>query len=259
MPDSLATQTFREKLAADDLLIGTFLKTPTTHATEILGAVGFDFVVIDAEHAPFDRGDIDRMLLASRASGTAGIVRVPDASPAGILSVLDCGAAGVLVPHVTSAAMARDLVAACRFRGGSRGFSNSTRAGNYGRLGIWEYVDVCDAQASVIAMIEDPEAVDTIEEIVAVDGLDAVFIGRGDLTVAYGAPTPVADEVNNAVLKIIEAAKAAGTAILTVSPGGEDAKRLVDLGVSGLIVASDQGFMAQAAGKCLADLRQLSE
>lgn len=259
MSDSSATETFRTRLAAGDLVVGTFLKTPTTHATEILGAVGFDFVVIDAEHAPFDRGDIDQMLLASHAARTAGIVRVPSASPSGILSVLDCGAAGVLVPHVTSAAMASEVVAACRFRGGSRGFSNSTRAGSYGRLGMWEYVDSCDAQTTVIAMIEDPEAVDAIDEIVAVDGLDAVFIGRGDLTVAYGAPTPLADEVNDAIQKIIEAAKAAGKAILTVSPGGEDAKRLTGLGVSGLIVASDQAFMAQAAGKCLADLRQLSE
>jgi 2-keto-3-deoxy-L-rhamnonate aldolase RhmA len=199
------------------------------------------------------------MLLASRAAGTAGIVRVPNTSASGILSVLDCGAKGVLVPHVTSAAMAGDLVAACRFRGGKRGFSNSTRAGSYGRLGIWDYVDQCDVETTVIGMIEDPEAVDAIDEIVAVEGLDAVFIGRGDLTVAYGVPTPAADEIKNATVKIIEAARAAGKAVLAMTPGGEDASWLRGLGVSGLIVASDQGFMRQAAGKCLADLRQLSE
>lgn len=258
MSESSTAETFRSRLAAGDLLVGTFLKTPTGHATEILGDVGFDFVVIDAEHAPFDRGAIDQMLLASRAAGTAGIVRVPNASASGVLSVLDCGAKGVLVPHVTSAAMASELVAACRFRGGKRGFSNSTRAGSYGRLGIWDYVDQCDAQTTVIGMIEDPEAVDAIDEIVSVEGLDAVFIGRGDLTVAYGVPTPAADEIKHATIAIIEAARAAGKAVLAMTPGGEDASWLRGLGVSGLIVASDQGFMRQAAGKCLADLRQLS-
>ncbi|MFK8018800.1 MAG: HpcH/HpaI aldolase/citrate lyase family protein [Pseudomonadales bacterium] len=258
MSDSLTVKTFRSRVCANELLVGTFLKTPTGHATEILGDLGFDFIVIDAEHAPFDRVVIDQMLVACRAAGTAGIVRVANASASGILSVLDCGAKGVLIPHVTSAAMATDIVAACRFRGGNRGFSNSTRAGNYGRMGMWDYVDHCDAEATVIGMIEDPEAVDAIDEIVAVEGLDAVFIGRGDLTVAYGAPTPIADEVTNALLKITKAAKAAGKAVLTVTPGGEDASWLTGQGVSGLIVASDQGFMRQAAGKCLADLRQLS-
>lgn len=259
MTDSTQATSFRSKLAAGDLLVGTFIKTPTGHATEILGDVGFDFVVYDAEHAPFDRGDIDQMLLASRAAGTAGIVRVPSASASGILSVLDCGAKGVLVPHVTSAAMAKEMVAACRFRGGKRGFSNSTRAGSYGGLGMWEYVDYCDSETTVVGMIEDPEAVDAIDEIVAVDGLDAVFIGRGDLTVAYNVPSPIADEIKNATVKIIEAARSAGKAVLAMSPGGDDASWLRSMGVSGIIVASDQGFMRQAAGKCLADLRQLED
>lgn len=256
-PGKTATS-FRSRLATGDLLVGTFLKTPTGHATEILGDLGFDFVVLDAEHAPFDRVTIDQMLLATRAADTTGIVRLPSAAAPGILSALDCGAHGVLVPHVTSAAMAADLVAACRFRGGKRGFSNSTRAGSYGRLGVWDYVDQCDDQTTVIGMIEDPEAVDAIDEIVAVEGLDAVFIGRGDLTVAYEVALG-SDEVRNATVKIIEAARAAGKSVLAMSPGGRDASWLRGLGVSGLIVASDQGFMRQAAGKALAELHELDD
>src|SRR3954454_24645161 len=95
----------RSRLLAREHLIGTFVKTPTTHATEILGALGFDFVVIDEEHAPFDRMATDTALLAARAAGTAALVRVQNATS--ILSVLDCGATGVLVPHVASAARAR--------------------------------------------------------------------------------------------------------------------------------------------------------
>ena len=104
--------TLRRRLLAREHLIGTFVKTPTTHATEILGALGFDFVVIDEEHAPFDRMAIDAALLAARAAGTAALVRVQSATS--ILSVLDCGATGVLVPHVASAARAREVAATCR-------------------------------------------------------------------------------------------------------------------------------------------------
>jgi len=91
---------FRRRLKAREHVLGTFIKTPTTHATEILGMLGFDFVVVDQEHAPFDAGTIDVMVLAARASNIAPIVRVGDPGEANILSVLDCGASGILVPHV---------------------------------------------------------------------------------------------------------------------------------------------------------------
>lgn len=254
-----AHTTFRERLSAGELQIGTFIKTPTGHATEILGGLGFDFVVLDTEHAPLGRESIDQILLAARAAGIAGIVRVQSSAGPEMLSALDCGAAAVLVPHVKSAAMARDIVSKCRFRGGHRGFSNSTRAGNYGGSGMWEYVDDCDALTTVIGMIEDPEAIDNIEEILAVDGLDAVFIGRGDLMVAYEAQSPMADELVNATRKVIEAAKAAGKPVLTVTVGGKDTEMLKALGVTGFMVASDQGFMRQAAAATLKDLRTPSD
>lgn len=80
------------------------------------------------------------------------------------------------------------MVRACRYRTGSRGFSGVTRAGGYGSKPMWEHIDTSDAGIAAIAMIEDPSALDALEEILAVEGLNAVFIGRGDLTVAFGAP-----------------------------------------------------------------------
>jgi 2-keto-3-deoxy-L-rhamnonate aldolase RhmA len=248
---------FRQRLLGRELVVGTFIKTPTGHATEILGDLGFDFVVLDEEHAPFDRGATDNVLLAARAANTAGIVRVPSANPTALLSVLDCGAAGVLVPHVASQAMAREVVASCRYRGGHRGFSNSPRAGGYGRLGFWNHVDQSDAAVAVIAMIEDPEALDVIDAIVDVEGLDAVFIGRGDLTVALGVEGPGTPEVKAATEKITAAALKAGKAVCAMSAGGDDAKWLRELGVCGMIVASDQGFMRQAAMRALTAFREL--
>ncbi len=255
MTNHAAHSRFRDALSAGELQIGTFIKTPTGHATEILGGLGFDFVVLDTEHAPLGRESIDQILLAARAADIAGIVRVQSSAGPEMLSALDCGAAGVLVPHVTSGTMARDIVSKCRFRGGHRGFSNSTRAGNYGRAGIWEYVDTCDAVTTVIAMIEDPEAIENIDEILAVDGLDAVFIGRGDLMVAYEAQSPMEDELVNGTRKVVEAAKAAGKPVLTVTVGGKDTEMLQALGVTGFMIASDQGFMRQAAATTLAEIR----
>ena len=175
---------FRARFAAGEQLVGTFIKTPTSHGIEIFGDLGYDFVVIDEEHAPFDRVSIDIGILAARASGTAGFVRVAAPTADNILSVLDCGATGVLVPHVSSAAKAREIVAASRYRGGKRGFSGSPRAGRYGGAGMAQHIELQDKTVTVIAMIEDPEALDDIDAIVAVDGLDGFFIGRGDLTVA---------------------------------------------------------------------------
>jgi len=255
MADLPAYQTFRSRLSAGELQVGTFIKTPTGHTTEILGDVGFDFVLIDAEHAPFDRGSIDQILLASRAANIAGMVRVPSSAGPDMLSALDCGAAGVLVPHVTSAEMARQVVAACRFRGGHRGFSPSGRAGRYGGTPMWDYVDGCDTLSTVVAMIEDPEAIEVIDEIVAVDGLDAVFIGRGDLMVSMELKSPMAEELTRATETIIKAATAVGKPVIAMTPGGKDAEWLKSLGVNGFIIASDQGFMRQAATGALKELR----
>jgi len=94
---------FRARLTGGERLLGTFLKTATGHATEILGGAGFDFVVVDAEHAPFSRGDVDLLMLAARAACIPSVVRVASPEASHLQTALDCGAAGVLVPHVDSA------------------------------------------------------------------------------------------------------------------------------------------------------------
>ena len=253
-----APETFRHRLVGGEHLVGTFIKTPTCHSIEILGGVGFDFVVIDEEHAPFDRSAIDIGLLAARAAGTAGLVRVAQPTAANILSVLDSGAAGVLVPHVSSPTKAKDIAAACRYRGGRRGFSNSPRAGGYGALSMWPHVDAADAATTVIAMIEDAEALDCIDAILAVEGIDGIFLGRGDLTVALGADAMDAPVVHAAIERVTQAARAARKPICAMAGSTADAAALQALGVTAFIVASDQGFLRQAAAKALTDFAALA-
>ncbi len=247
---------FRRRLKARERLFGTFIKTPTTHATEMFGLLGFDFVVLDQEHAPLGREVLDVMILGSRAANIAGIVRVGDPSDSSILSVLDSGAAGVMVPHVDTVEKARRIAAACRYRGGRRGFANTTRAGDYGGRSFAEHMDRQDAEVCCIAMIEDLAAVDRIDAIVRVEGIDAIFIGRGDLTAALGAPSMTSAETHRVVEPIMEAARVAGMPIIMLSPDRKDAAKMSALGASAFIVSSDHGFMRTAA---TAALKEFSE
>ncbi|NVO13371.1 MAG: aldolase [Rhodoplanes sp.] len=252
-------KSFRQRLASGEHLVGTFLKTPTIHATEIIGALGFDFVVIDEEHAPFDRTAMDLALFAARAVGTAGLVRVASADPARLLSVLDLGATGVLVPHVASAAQARAAAAACRYRGGKRGYSGSPRSAGYGAGKMWATIDANDAATTVIAQIEDPEALDEIDAIATVDGIDALFIGRGDLTCAMGAAKNDAPEVRDAVDRIAAAARRAGKPVAVFVGGLAEATWLKERGATAFVVSSDQGFLRRAAAQALDEIAALGK
>lgn len=250
---SSSAASFRQRVIAREPLIGTFLKTPTGHATEIIGDAGFDFVVIDQEHAPFDRTSSDIALLAARAAGMPALVRVP--GPDAILSVLDCGAAGVLIPHVSSAEYARKVAALCRYRGGKRGFATSTRAGRYTVVPMWKHIADSDANTVVVAQIENPEALDEIDAIAAVDGVDSLFIGRGDLTAAFGDETKDPPAVRKAVERISAAAQKAGKSISVYVGNGTEAAWLKTLGASTFVLSSDQGFLRQGALAGLAEVR----
>jgi 2-keto-3-deoxy-L-rhamnonate aldolase RhmA len=242
---------FRHRLRAREHLLGTFIKTPTTHATEILGLLGFDFVVFDQEHAPLSASDLDVMILGARASNIAGVVRVGDPGEANILSVLDNGAAGVLVPHVATREKAEHIVACCRYRTGRRGFANTTRAGGFGTVGFADHMDTQDGEVACIAMIEDVDALKEIDQIVRVPGLDAIFIGRGDLTAALGAPSMTSPETHEIVAPIMKAAREAEMPIIMLCPDRADAEKMTALGASAYLVSSDHGFMKTAAEKAL--------
>jgi staphyloferrin B biosynthesis citrate synthase len=240
---------FRERLLAREPLVGTLIRTPSPHAVEILGGTGLDFVVIDGEHAPFDRTSIDLMLFAARAAGLPAVVRTPDASPSHLLNALDCGADGVLVPHVASVETARAIVAACRYEGGRRGFSNGGRAGQYGAVPVWDHIRAADERTTVLAMIEDPEAVEHLEAIAAVKGLDGFFLGRGDLSVSLRAESSDAPTVRALVERIAAIARARSKPMLAYTSAIDAAEMawLKSIGVTALAVSSEQGLLRRAA------------
>lgn len=245
---------FRKRFLDGEALYGSFLKIPATMPAEILGSLGFDFVVVDEEHSPFNRETTDTIVLACRAWGIASVVRVQSPDPHALLSVLDCGADGVLVPHVDSAAKARAVVEACRYRPGRRGFAPTTRAGTFGADGMADHIARQDARVAVIAMIEDPEAVECIDEILAVEGLDGIFIGRGDLGAAYGGLGKGPGAVAEATSRVMAAAR--GRKPVAILPGTPaDAADMAGQGATAFILSADQGFLKSAAKAALDGFR----
>ncbi|CAH1651191.1 2-keto-3-deoxy-L-rhamnonate aldolase RhmA [Hyphomicrobiales bacterium] len=243
---------FHRRLEAGEPLVGSFVKLPSSHSTEILGRLGFDFVVIDEEHAPIGVETADRMILAGEATGVAPIVRVRRGDASDILRVLDSGAAGILVPHVDTPEKAAAIAAMCRYRHGNRGFSNTTRAGNYGGSSFASLIEDQDRSVVCIAMIEDTAAIPLVDTIVAVEGLDAIFIGRGDLAVAFGETDMNAPVVARATDRIIEAAAKASKPVFVTAANVDEVASFHARGARGFIMASDQGFLRQAATGALA-------
>jgi 2-keto-3-deoxy-L-rhamnonate aldolase RhmA len=239
---------FRKRIKNRQHVLGTFIKIPTSHTIEIVGLAGFDFVVIDQEHGAFDRSALDIACLAARAAGIAAIVRVPEANASAIMAALDCGANGVMVPHCDSPTKARSIAAACRHRGGVRGFATTTRAGAYGGVPGPKHIADQDATTTCIAMIEDEAALGHLSEIAAVEGIDALFIGRGDLSAALGA-----EGVQAAVIRITEAARTANIPTIALVTSRDDARAMRDLGVAAFLHSNDQNLLKAAAGQAAKD------
>ena len=231
----------KEKIRAGTQVLGLFVKTPVMQVVEVLAACGLDFLVLDAEHAPFGLGELDSCLLAARAGEIPALVRVGDPTPANILQVLDMGAAGVVIPHVQSAEGARDAIGATRYSG-SRGFSASTRAAGYGAISAEEFREASDKSTIVIGQVEDAAGVDNVDEMAAVALLDALFIGRADLSVSLGA-----DAVEEAVDKICAAGNAAGRSVGMFLPTLDELQVQRDKGVTLFAVSTDHALLASGA------------
>jgi 2-keto-3-deoxy-L-rhamnonate aldolase RhmA len=242
----------KDRLAARELLVGTFVKTPSPIVVEVLARTEMDCLCLDAEHSPFDRSAIDLCIMAARGAGKDVLVRVPSTTPEHILNALDCGATGVVLPHIRSADEARAAVAASHYGHGGRGYAGSSRAAGYTTIPMAKHKAASAARTVVIVQIEDPEAIEAVDEIAQVEGIDALFVGRVDLTVAYGTE----DQDDPRVIAAVEAVCAAG--LRHNRPVGMFLARVGDVpywrakGASLFLLGSDHGFMLAGAAELLA-------
>jgi 2-keto-3-deoxy-L-rhamnonate aldolase RhmA len=240
-------ETFKARLRRGAPLLGTFLRTPSPIVCEILGRAPLDAVCLDGEHAPFGPTEIDACVAALRAAGLPSLVRVPALSPPAILQALDAGADGIVVPHVVTPDQAAAAVKAAHFGSGVRGYAGSTRAGHYGGKSLADNVRDSAARTTVIVQIEDVEALDALEGIAATPGLDAMFVGRMDLTVALGATDPNDARVVEAVRRVCRAGRAAGCAVGMYVPNVADTGAWRAEGASFFLLSSDQGLLLSGA------------
>lgn len=239
--------TLKARIADGHPLLGSFVKTPHYTVVEVLAQSSLDLLVLDAEHAPFDRGDLDTCIMAARAAGMAVIVRPADGSPAALLNALDCGADGVLVPHVRTAADARAVAQVAHYGPGGRGYAGSSRAAGYGAVAMPDHRAASAARTVVIAQLEDREVLDDLEGILAVPGIDAFFIGRADLTVALGCTTMDDPPVVAALERICAAGVAAGRRLGMFTARAGDVPQWAERGVTLFLLGSDHGFLRAGA------------
>jgi len=257
MSQTAPVPALRTRLGAGEALVGVFVKSSAYQVIEVLGRTPLDFVVLDAEHAPFDRNALDLCLLAARATNLPALVRLPNLQADTVLAVLDMGAAGVLAPHVQSARAARDLVAATRYRGGTRGISPSGRAGEYGRVSLADHIESQDGSIAVLCQIEDVPGVDNVADVAAVDGVDCLFIGRADLAVAYDATNMDDPKVVDAAGRICAAGRDADVPIGVFLSNIDEAPAFHDWGARLFVVGSDQAFLRAGADAMAGRFREL--
>jgi 2-keto-3-deoxy-L-rhamnonate aldolase RhmA len=247
--------TLKQRLAARQPLLGTFLKTPSSMIAEVLCRTDLDLICIDAEHSPFDRRDIDACIHAFNAGGKPVIVRVASNQPEPILNALDCGATGILAPHVRTPEDARQLAAACAY-GAGRGYAGSTRAAGYGARSMSEHIRLSNAATVVIAQIEDAQALDHLPGILATPGIDAFFIGRADLAVSLGALSPDEPRVVEAVTAICRSAETARVCVGLFTANLSEIAAWRRAGASLFLLGSDHGFLLAGARALSDSVRQ---
>ena len=239
---------FRQRMVERHPLLGTFVKTPSPIVAEVLANSQLDCLCFDAEHAPLGRETLDLSIAMSSLKKMPALVRVPVARPEIVLNALDCGAAGIVAPHIRSVADATALAAACKFRGGGRGFAGSSRSADYGGKSMSGILEAGN-DVSVIAQIEDVEAVDAVSEIAQVEGIDCLFVGRMDLTVALGASDPTDPVVVEAVERVCQAGKDVERAVGMFVADLDEIPRWLDAGASLFLLMSDHSFMLQGAAR----------
>jgi 2-keto-3-deoxy-L-rhamnonate aldolase RhmA len=248
---------FREQLSSGRICLGVGVTFSDPAVTEAL-CDSVDFVWVDLEHNPMSIESMMGHLIAARAGGAPAIVRVPSRDVGWIKRVLDSGAEGIILPQAGSAKDVKSFVSACRYPPlGTRGYG-PRRPSNYGRDGGVEYLQRANRELFVAAQIETVGALDDIEQIVGIKGLDSVVLGPQDLSGSMGFPgQPRHPEVQDAIRLVAEKAHEAG---LTVGIGmGADvghACEAVDLGINWIQCGNDFSYMNCFADRLFTDIRE---
>ena len=253
----MRTNRIKAVLADGGTVFGTFVRTTSAPVVEVLGLIGFDFVIIDNEHSPMDVESTANLVRAADGVGITPFVRVMTNDAVAIMRALDAGALGVQVPQISNRKDAEYASRAVKYPPiGTRGLATSHRAADHGLMDPLEYVRMADQETMFLAYVENREAVANLEEIVTVPNIDLLFIGPADLSASLGYPTQTAHpEVQRAIAHVLRVAEAAGLPVGTVASDSVSARALIDQGVRFLAISSDLQMIGRWGGDTLKALR----
>ena len=244
----LPENAFKRRLTEDGVQYGLWLGLSSPIAAELCACAGFDWLLIDAEHAPNDLRSVLWQLQAIEGTGTQAIARVADDNPARIKRYLDAGVQSLLVPMVDTAEQAEELAAAVRYPPcGVRGLATSiTRASRWTQID--NYANEADADICLIVQAETVTALDNLKAIAAVDGVDSVFVGPSDLSASMGyLGQPGHPEVQAAVAQALRDIAASGKAPGTLAGTPEAVRAHTGNGAKFLGVGSDNALLVSGS------------
>jgi 2-keto-3-deoxy-L-rhamnonate aldolase RhmA len=227
--------------------------------TELVGRLGYDVVWFDLEHRPFGYDKIDPVALACRATGMDLMVRIRKGGYDSPMRALEFGANGILVPHCRSAVEARQWAEWVRFPpNGRRGLDGSGADADYGLADPHEYITHASREIFLVVQIEDREAVDSVEEIAAVDGVDGLFVGPGDLSLSYGTPFEFEHPLLiDAMNRVNCASRKTGKWWGTATGNPEAAQKALDRGARMIVAGVDHTFLLRGFQKASQEYSQL--
>jgi 4-hydroxy-2-oxoheptanedioate aldolase len=243
----------RARLKAGETVFGCFVRYPSASLVEMMTFHGWDFLVFDGEHGTIAPEDCEQMTRAAQLRGATPIARVPTNEPSTILRFLDTGAQGVHVPLVNSAAEAEAAVRSVKYHPrGARGLGG-VRAAEYGQgMPLAEYVRVANEHTLTVVHIETEIAIDNLREIVAIDGVDVVFVGPTDLSQSLGIPGERGHpRLREAIARAVDAVVGTDVALGTLVSTAEDARewmgwgaRYIAISLEAVVASSSRGFLS---------------
>ncbi|MDJ0917145.1 MAG: aldolase/citrate lyase family protein [Woeseiaceae bacterium] len=227
---------------------GAFLQINSHISAEILSQAGFDWLIVDMEHAPVD---LDSLLHQLQAMGNSGncvpFVRSPWNDAVAIKRILDAGALGIVIPYVNTKAQAEAAVSACKFPpDGTRGAAMSPRAARYGSMSS-EYFAKANEETVVIVSVETKDAIQNLDEILSVPGIDGIFIGPMDLAVSLGHNDVQCEPVRAAIAEIENKVLKSDKFLGTIATDWNKAKACYERGYQWLILMQDGLALASMA------------
>ncbi|MEO7493328.1 MAG: HpcH/HpaI aldolase/citrate lyase family protein [Massilia sp.] len=243
---------FKERLRAGDQMIGIWSMLAHTSVLEVITQTPYDWVLVDTEHSPNELPMVIEQLRSVKQSGMPSLVRASHNNTVEIKRLLDAGVQTVVVPMVDNEAQARQAVAAVRYPPqGVRGVSLATRANNYGTEA--GYLANANEQVCLLVQIETLEAVDNLEKIAAIDGIDGLFIGPSDLAAAMGHLGNFKHpEVQAAIMDVLARSHAAGKPIGILMADPQLSEAYIRAGFDYVAVITDIGLLRQGADATLA-------